>query len=325
MKANNSWLDRIYDSIYYKHLIQWLKVRTLPGFYQVSLYDTLRVAWKEAILKDIFTRSYGVAYAVFISLFPFIIVILSIISFFPERKVLTYVDKSIHGIMPLNAEKFILNTVQAIIDTPRSGLLSVGFLIAIFFASTAVLTLIRGFDKNYDLTYKSRSWIKERLVAIGITLLIGVLLIVSIGLIMVGDFMIQTIIGKFGYGKFLAILLISTKWIVIVFALLTVMGIIYRFGPAMKQKFVLFSPGAIISTIFCLLTSLGFSIFVNNFGTYNKVYGSIGATIVTMVWIQLNCLIILLGYEINASIALNRDHKRIGSTDLHPPSDQVEE
>lgn len=227
--------------------------------------------------------------------------------------------------MPLNAEKFILNTVQAIIDTPRSGLLSVGFLIAIFFASTAVLTLIRGFDKNYDLTYKSRSWIKERLVAIGITLLIGVLLIVSIGLIMVGDFMIQTIIGKFGYGKFLAILLISTKWIVIVFALLTVMGIIYRFGPAMKQKFVLFSPGAIISTIFCLLTSLGFSIFVNNFGTYNKVYGSIGATIVTMVWIQLNCLIILLGYEINASIALNRDHKRIGSTDLHPPSDQVEE
>lgn len=309
-KEKTGILDQVREWKTYRLIRNWLKNTTLPGFYQVSLYDTIKLAWKESLHKDIFTRSYGVAYAVFISLFPFLIVIFSIISLFPEREVVSYVAKSIHGIMPLTAENFLLNTVQQIVITPRSGLLSVGFILALYFASTAMLTLMQGFDKNYEMTFKARSWLRERLLSISLTILIGILLIVAIGLIMTGDILIRLLVEQVGYPWLISISLFMIKWMVVVLSFLTVMGIIYRFGPAMKEKFKLFSPGAVLATIFCLLTSLAFSNYVNNFGTYNKVYGSISATIILLVWIQINCLIILYGYEINASIALNRDHRK---------------
>ncbi len=286
----------------------WLKTRTLPGFFRVSLYDTIKVAWGEAIEKDVYTRSLGVAYSVFISLFPFIIVIFSIVSLFPEADVLAYIERSIEDIMPANAESFLFDTVESIIEIPRSGLLSIGFILAMYFASNAMMTLIRGFDKDYEVTYKNRSWIREKILSIGLTAIIGLLLIIAIGLIMAGDFFIRMLMIVIGYTKILSYALAAVKWLVVLLSFLTAMGIIYKFGPAMKRKFRLFSPGAIIATIFCLITSWGFSYFVNNFGTYNKIYGSIGAIIAIMVWIQLNCLVVLVGYEINASIALNRDH-----------------
>lgn len=302
-------IDKLREGKTYRKFTSWLESRTLPGFYGVSIYDTLKLAWKEAIEKDVYTRSYGVAYSVFISLFPFIIVIFSIVSLFPEANVLSYIDSSIEDIMPANAEAFLLDTVQSIIEIPRGGLLSLGFVLAIYFASNAMMTLMRGFVKDYEKTFKNRSWFTEKSVSIGLTVVIGLLLIISIGLIMAGDFFIRMLIIVVGYTRLLSILLLTVKWLIVLFSFLTAMGIIYRFGPAMKRKFKLFSPGAIIATIFCMMTSWGFSYFVNNFGTYNKIYGSIGAIIAIMVWIQLNCLIVLVGYEINASIALNRDHE----------------
>lgn len=308
-KEDTSFLDKIRQSRYYRGLVVWLQSRTLPGFFGVSLYDTLKFAWNEALGKDIYTRSYGVAYSVFLSLFPFIIVIFSIVSLFPQADVLTYIDRSIQDIMPENAESFLMDTVVAIIEIPRSGLLSLGFILAMYFASNAMTTLMRGFGKEYEQTFKTRTWIKERLISISLTTVIGLLLIISIGLIMTGDFLIHLLMRVIGHTTFLTVLLFSLKWFIVIISFLTALGIIYRFGPAMKKKFHLLSPGAIVATIFCMLTSWGFSFFVNNFGTYNKIYGSIGAIIAIMVWIQLNCLVVLLGYEINASIAINRDHQ----------------
>jgi len=91
----------------------------------------------------------------------------------------------------------------------------------------------------------------------------------------------------------------------------TIISLIYRYGAAVRKKFHFFSPGATLATIFCILISIFFSFYVDNFSKYNELYGSFGTIIVTMIWIQLNSLILLIGFELNASIAINRDLKEV--------------
>ncbi|NND31481.1 MAG: YihY/virulence factor BrkB family protein, partial [Saprospiraceae bacterium] len=187
---------------------------------------------------------------------------------------------------------------------PRGGLLSVGFVLALFFASNGMLTLMRGFEKSHEVSFKERNFLRKRMIAIALTLFVGLAFLSSGVLIVAGNFILSFIFGSENEKTFLIVLI---KWMAIIFLFYSVISMIYRFGPPLKKKFGLTSPGTTLATIICIVTSVGFSYFVDNFGTQSRVYGSLGALIVMLVWMQMNCFILLAGFELNASIAVNRD------------------
>jgi len=219
-------------------------------------------------------------------------------------------EEAIRQIMPGVAGDRVFQFIYNIISEPRYGLLSFGFLLAIIFASNGMLALMQGFEKSYDKTFKKRGGIKKRLIAILLTFQVGILVIGSVVLVILGNFLVE-LITEFIHLDFLSVLLLNaTRWLGILVLYYLGIAIIYRYGVPVHKKFHIFSPGATLATLLCIISSLAFSYYVNQFNTYNELYGSIGTIIVLMLWVQLNSLILLIGFELNASIAINRDLKR---------------
>jgi len=206
--------------------------------------------------------------------------------------------------MPGNAGDRLFNFIEDITSQPRIGLFSFGFLSAIFFASNGILALIRGFEKDEMPSFLQWNMFKKRMQAMLLTLIIGGLLIVSVILVILGNWFTDLLVLYIKVGKLFAFMLNMGRWIVIVSLFYSSISLIYRFGAATKKRFRFFTPGSALATLLCLGSSIIFSYYVNQFNTYNELYGSIGTIIVLMLWIQLNTLSILIGFELNAGILI---------------------
>lgn len=281
------------------------------------------------MLRDnITTRANSVAFSLFLAIFPFIIFLFTLLpilfqpddfarflqNILPASDSITqsssYIDilkEYLEGVLPDNANRYLLGVIEGIVGIQRGGLLSFGFVLAIFFASSGVLTLMSGFDKSYDVTYNDRSYMRKRLVALMLTVLLSVLFIVSFFLLIIGNLVLGYMSERMGITEGYIWMINIVKWIAALGMLYLGITIIYRYGPSLKKRISLINAGSILATFLSVLTSVGFSYFVNNFGRYNELYGSIGALIVIMLWLQFNAFVILIGYELNASIAVNRD------------------
>ncbi|MCB0642591.1 MAG: YihY/virulence factor BrkB family protein, partial [Phaeodactylibacter sp.] len=176
--------------------------------------------------------------------------------------------------------------------------------------SNGMLAMMRSFEKSYKKTFKKRTAFKKRVVSIGLTFLLGLLLIASVVLVIVGNLLINLLSEYIHLDWFSTLSLSLLRYIVIIALFYSVIAVIYRFGVATHKRMNFFTPGATMATLLCLLSSQIFSFYVDNFNTYNKLYGSIGTVIVVMLWIQINSLFLLLGFELNAGIAVNRDLER---------------
>jgi membrane protein len=295
-------------------IIEWAKERSLPGFDGVPVYDVIVFLFQEAKKDDIVTRANSMAFSFFLALFPTLIFLFTCLPLMPfSANYLNIFEEAISGVLPHNAEIYLLNMMRDIMSIPRGGLLSIGFVLAMVFASNGMNALLRGFNKSYEISYFSRNFFKNRLVALKLSILIIILFIASIILIVgskSGFNYLFEFIDAGEYGQFGLKLL---RWMIVVFLFYSGISVIYRYGPALRKKFKFITPGATMATLFSILSSLAFAYFVNNFASYNKIYGSIGALIVIMLWLQINCFILLAGYELNASIAVNRDLKKVRS------------
>jgi membrane protein len=265
------------------------------------------------------------AFSFFISIFPAIIVLFTLLAYTPLYENFDEVlRQSIDEVMPGDAGNMLFKTVQDIATIPRSGLLSFGFFLSIWFASNGMLTMMVGLEKEYAEAFRRRSELEKRLIAIQLTFLLALTLVVSVILVILGN----TILGfvfQFVKTDFITRWAVfSFRWIVVIALFYTGISTIYRYGSSTHRKIPFFTPGATLATLLSILSSWGFSFYVDNFGTYNKVYGSIGTLIVLMVWLQLNCLIILIGFELNASILVLRARRRQkqeeNMADSHPES-----
>ena len=292
--------------------VRWLIIKakksSLPGLGGVAVYDIIYFIYNESVNDDINTRANSAAYSFFLSLFPSILLLISIGTLFPFD-IVDWLKSALGGIMPDNAESFLFEIIGNIEQLPHSGLLSLGLILAIYFSSNGLLTLMRGFHKSYDLTFKDRTWIKEQLIAIFLTGLMFLLLIASAILLIAGNGIISYLAEYVTLDGFETFMLQLLKWVLVISLFYAAIALIYKLGPSMHRNFSFFSPGATVTTFVVIILTMGFSVYVNNFGTYNKLYGSIGAVIVLLVWIKLICMIILLGFELNASIAVHKDLK----------------
>lgn len=249
------------------------------------------------------------AFSFFLSLFPAIIFLFTVATYLPiyenfEQEINGYISL----IMPNNAGKEIQATIKELVK-PSSSFLSIGFFLAMYFSSNGMMAMMEGFEKTHVAVFQKRPGWKKRLIALGLTLQLGFLLAGSVVLLVLGDLIINWVTEFFNLDLGTERVIDIFRWVVILTLFYFSIALIYRYGAALRTRFKWVTPGASLATILSITTSVAFSFYVNSFGTYNKVYGSIGTIIVLMLWIQLNCLILQIGFELNASIAANRDLK----------------
>jgi membrane protein len=205
----------------------------------------------------------------------------------------------IHDIIPsATYNKGLIQFVDSFIDGSKIGMLSFTFILSLFFASGAVMGLMRSFNKNH-IGFQKMKGLKTRWEAIKLTMMLFGLLLACLVLLLLQ----RNILRWLGIQNVdLRNLILYGKWIFIIGLIFYSYAFIYRYAPSTTRRWNLVSPGAVVATFLTILVTVGFTVFVNNFGRYNLLYGSIGTIMVVMIMIFLNSLVVMIGFEINLSI-----------------------
>jgi membrane protein len=302
------WLHRcLLRFKFYQYFLDWTKSIILPGFRPLPLYTVAVFFFQEIKQGSLVNKASSLAYNFMLAIFPAIIFLFTLIPYIPLRDFQSQLLSLLALIMPHNAYMAFESTMKDIVTTQNGGLLSFGFLTALYFATNGVHTLMQAFNKS-SLIVETRTWLKRRWVALVLTVVISMSLFVAIVIMIIGQTIIDFIQAHFDKnGHWWTYLITLGKWLIVVVIFFTTVALLYRYGPAHKQsRWKFFTPGSILATFLAVLTSLGFTWYINNFSSYNKVYGSIGTLIVVMIWLYINSLIILIGFELNASIDLSK-------------------
>ncbi len=275
----------------------------LPGFEGVPLYDVIRFFYGQVKTVGLTERTSAVAYNFIMAIPPsflFLFTLIPHLPFFKKGEIKNQVTLLIKDIIP--AEGYNRNIIKFINDTffesPVFGVLSFGLLLALFFASNAMMGLMRSFNKNY-IGFKKRKGLHDRWVAIRLTVLIFGLVLGCLILLITQGAVLKWIGIK---SDWWITVIYYIRWLFIIALIYFSIAFIYKYAPAVHKRWKLVSPGTILATFLSIMASLGFSFFVNNFGKYNVLYGSIGTIIVLMALIYINSLVLLIGFELNVSI-----------------------
>ncbi len=289
----------------FKFLIKRSKTLILPGFSGLCLYDVARFFGKQVTRIGIRDRAAAIAFNFIMALPAGAIFLFTLIPYFPiARNLQDELFKFIEDVMPNSESRtLIMTTMLDLFNKPKTGLLSVGFILALYYSSNAMLGIIRTFDASL-LTKRKRNFLHRRLRAIKLTLVLILLLIATMLLSLGQGNLFTTFLNWLGVSKteknFWTDLL---RWIIVIVLFLFSIAYIYKYAPSVYKRWRLISPGAIFATFLIVLTTWVFSIWAQNFSSYNRVYGSIGALLIVMLLIFINSLMLLIGYELNVSIS----------------------
>ncbi|MCX6270221.1 MAG: YihY/virulence factor BrkB family protein [Bacteroidetes bacterium] len=282
-----------------------------PGMNGLTLYEVASFFYTGVSKGSITARASSIAFNFFLATFPAIIFFFTIIPYIPVANFQTSLMSLLKDMIPEHAYYTIESTIIDIITRPRKSLLSLGFIMALYFSTNGINSILEAFDMTVHAREK-RTWFKQKLIAIFLVILLAFLTIIAIVLITSGtlvlDFLVQKhILKDWDYYY----LLQFGKWVVITSLLYFAISSLYFFGPVRKSRFRFFSAGATLASILTLAISIGFDFYVSNFSKYNALYGSIGTLIILLLWIYFNSNILLIGFELNASI-LSADDARKG-------------
>ena len=276
----------------------------VPGFQQVNLFQLLQFLFKQLNTIGLYDRASAISFNLIMALPAGFLFLFSIIPYFPKSfKIKTQILSIFKDISPnTSTYRFILDIINDLLSQ-HVGIFSFGFLLLLFYASNAMTGIIRSFDKS--IMQNKPFFLHQRMRALRLTLILMLLVFASI-LVLIGQDQLTTLLRDVFDIRKKTILPYWNiiRWVVIILLLFYGNAFIYKFAPHVKEKWSLLSPGAILSTVLMLLTTLGFSYWVNNFGSYSKIYGSIGTVLVVMTLIYINALILLIGFELNVSIEI---------------------
>ena len=279
-------------------IINLSKKIILPGFQRLPLYDVAVFFIHGMKNGSIPMRASAVAFSFFLAMFPTIIFIFTLIPYIPIDNFQEQLLGLLEAFMPHNAYEAAKETILDIVTNQRGGLLSVGFISALYFSTNGFNALITAFNATHH-DVGSRSPFQQRLISILLVVISTILMTVAISLI-IGSQIALNFLFKEGQAAYYLILL--GRWIILFGLFYSLISFTYYLGPSRKSKWKFASAGSMVATILSVVMSVGFAYYVNNFGNYNKLYGSIGTLIVVLLFIYFNSLVILLGFELNASI-----------------------
>ncbi|MDY0904882.1 YihY/virulence factor BrkB family protein [Pedobacter sp. CFBP9032] len=322
------WLHRqLLHLRLYSSFIEWTKSCVLPGFSPLPLYTVATFFFREIGKDTLVNKSSSLAYSFMLAIFPGIIFLFTLIPFIPIHGFQDQLLSLIELVLPHNAYDAFESTLNDIVKNQNTGLLSFGFLSAIFFATNGVKNLMKAFNKS-SLIIETRGWIKQRLIALALTVFICLSIIACITAMALGEVLLKYIKEELHLKASLAVYAIQfTRWALLAALYFFTISILYRYGPSHAKKWKLFSAGSWLATILAFLTIWGFSFYINHFASYNKVYGSIGTLIVVMIWLYLNSFILLIGFELNASVDVSKRSVKIirPNYNLFKKSDPIDE
>ena len=276
------------------------KIKPL-GFNGLSIYDVTIFFIKGLQEGAITTRASSLAFNFFLAFFPSIIVFFTLIPYIPISGFQETLMEILSNILPPSTNAATFNTLEDIINNQRGGLLSIGFILALYFSTNGMSSLIQAFNSSYHIR-ENESILKHQLLSIILTIILSALVFLTIILIIFGKAAILYLIEYEIISQNQITLLNIAKWVILTFMLFIGITTIFNFGHSIKSRTKIFSPGALLATLFIILTSVVFSYYIDNFSQYNKIYGSIGTLIIILLWIYFNAIILLIGFELNASI-----------------------
>ena len=279
------------------------------GFSGLSIYDVAIFFWKGLMEGAITTRASSLAFNFFLAFFPSIIVFFTLIPYIPIAGLQETLMELLSVVLPPSTNEVTFNTLDDIINNPRGGLLSIGFILALYFSTNGINSLIEAFNASYHIS-ENRPIIQQRLLSLGLTLLLSFMLIIAIGLIIFGKLTLSYLTDFDIISNSAADLILFGKWFAIFLMLFFGISTLFHLGPSIKSKWKLFTPGSILATLGIIITSIGFNYYINHFSQYNKVYGSIGTLMIILIWMYFNSIILLTGFELNASISNAKEKKQ---------------
>jgi membrane protein len=306
------WVHRLLlRANFYRTFIKWTKTLVLPGFGNLSVYAVTVSLINEFVEDSLLNKSAALAYNFMLALFPATLFLFTLIAYIPVDNFQDKLLELLQTILPTYAYLAFETTIEDILKNKSAGLLSLGFATALYFATNGVSNLMRTFN-NSSLILEKRTWLKRRAIAMALTIVISIALIVAIAIMIAGESVIAYLQSHVASeSSFWIYLLTLSRWVIIITIFFVTISLLYRYGPSHKLKWAFLSPGSVLATGLAILTSLGFTYYINHFASYNKIYGSIGTIIVVMLWLYLNSMILLIGFELNASIDLSKRNLKI--------------
>ncbi len=282
-------------------ILQQSKKIVLPGFRGVSLYSVTAFYIEGIIEGAITTRASSLAFNFFLAFFPSVIVLFSLIPYIQIEGFQEELFVLLQDVFPPQTYEATKSTLDDIVNNQHGGLLSIGFLFALYFSTNGVNSLIEAFNATIHIK-ESRTLLKQRLVSLWLTGILGILLLLAIVFILSTQNFMDYLVEKELITEVVRNTILQSKWIILSTLLYAGISCLYYFGPTSTKKWTFLSPGSITATLVMIGTSLAFSYYVDHFAKYNKLYGSIGTLMIVLLWMYFNSIILLLGFELNASI-----------------------
>lgn len=313
-------INYLLSTALYKELIVLLKKIKFKRYEGLTLYEVIKVFIEKVTKDEIIERANGVAFNFTLSVFPAIIFLFTLTPYI--HAIVPEVSKDsilifLGEMLPSSMYETIYTTVEDIIGRTRGGLLTFGAVFSLWLATNGMMSLMKAFNAVYKTTEK-RSFIRTRLVGTGLTIMLAVSMMLASILLVIGNIVVNFIneIQWLDIQSHQVLIFFIVRFVVLFLVFFLAISFIYYFGPAVHYNWRFFSIGSFVATGLCMLVTYGFSFYVSNFATYNKLYGSLGILIALMIWQEILSIVLLVGYEINASI--HQAYRLSGIEDLTP-------
>jgi membrane protein len=267
----------------------------------LSTIELARRVIHEIQEDDCFGRAAQLAYYFLFALFPFFLVLTTLLGYLPIPNLMDRLMEMLAEMLPGDALQLVQENVHDLVTRPRGGLLSFGLVAALWSSSSAITAITEGLNRAYDVQENRPFW-KVRLIAVLLTVGLSLFIIVALILLTFGPQIGGWIADQVGLGRIFQVAWNLLRWPVIVGLLIVAMALVYYVAPDVEQRWQWITPGSVVAVLGWLAASLGFSYYVNNFGSYNAMYGSIGAVIVLLTWMYVSGFFVLIGGEVNSEI-----------------------
>lgn len=279
----------------------WVHNVSLPGNKGVPLYDVVAYILKGIADGNIWRASKGLAFSFLMAVPPLLIFMFTLIAFLPFNGLQDELLFQLHQLVPQAIYEPIANTINDVMGHKHTSLLSIGFVASIILAANAVHGMMMYFS---DRNKERRTFIRRYPICIMLVFLLYFMVLLVLGTFIGYKFILRWLFsnGVLTPGSAAHILINIGRWVILIFMALLTLSLIYYVIPMKKQRVGFFSSGALFATIMFILLSWGFRVYLAHFNQYNLLYGSIGTVLVIMLWLFLNSLVIMLGYELNVAI-----------------------
>jgi membrane protein len=267
----------------------------------LSWSELFKRSFTEALADDIFNLAAQQAYYFFFALFPALLALISIASFFPIENLVGEIQTMLGRVAPGDVISIVTDQIQKIGESNSGGIFTIAFLFTVWSSSSAVVALCSTLNAAYDIT-EGRPWWKVRLVALGLTVGLAIFILVAMTLVVAGPALAEKVAQSLGLGSVFTWTWNILQWPVVIALVVTAVALVYYFAPDAEQDWIWITPGSVVATLLWIVASLAFRFYVTSFASYNETYGAIGGVMVLLLWFYVSGIALLIGAELNAEI-----------------------